>query len=142
MLDRSSKAHDARDLMRILLRGGISTSTTVTNVAGRGIGLDVVREGIERLGGEVVFNTSMTGYQEALTDPSFARQILTFTAPMIGNYGIEDAAAESRRVQPAAMLCHEARNYAPNGRRGLLDWLRHGTAATWEAAEGTRPALG
>ena len=34
----------------------------------------------------------MTGYQEALTDPSFARQILTFTAPMIGNYGVEDAA--------------------------------------------------
>jgi two-component system, chemotaxis family, sensor kinase CheA len=57
MLDRSGKDYDARDLMRILLRGGISTSATVTNVAGRGIGLDVVREGIERLGGEVVFHT-------------------------------------------------------------------------------------
>ena len=74
--------------------------------------------------GEAVFTTAMTGYQEALTDPSFARQILTFTAPMIGNYGVEDAAFESRRVQPTALICHEARNYAPNGRTGLLDWLR------------------
>src|SRR5688572_25986208 len=40
--------------------------------------------------GEVVFNTAMTGYQEALTDPSYAGQILTMTAPMIGNYGIAD----------------------------------------------------
>jgi carbamoyl-phosphate synthase small subunit len=74
--------------------------------------------------GEAVFTTAMTGYQEALTDPSFARQILTFTAPMIGNYGVEEAAAESRRVQPTALICHEARNYAPSGRTGLLDWLR------------------
>ena len=73
--------------------------------------------------GEVVFTTAMTGYQEALTDPSFARQILTFTAPMIGNYGIEDAASESGRVQATALICHEARNYKPNGREGLLDWL-------------------
>jgi carbamoyl-phosphate synthase small subunit len=80
--------------------------------------------------GEAVFTTAMTGYQEALTDPSFARQILTFTAPMIGNYGVEDAAFESRRVQPTAMICHEARNYAPNGRTGLLDWLR----AEWVVA--------
>ena len=51
-----------------------------------------------RLGRGRLFTTAMTGYQEALTDPSFARQILTFTAPMIGNYGVEDAASESRRV--------------------------------------------
>jgi carbamoyl-phosphate synthase small subunit len=76
--------------------------------------------------GEVVFTTAMTGYQEALTDPSFARQMLTFTAPMIGNYGVEDDVSESRRVQPTALICHEARNYAPNGRTGLLDWLRQG----------------
>jgi carbamoyl-phosphate synthase small subunit len=74
--------------------------------------------------GEAVFTTAMTGYQEALTDPSFARQILAFTAPMIGNYGVEDDVSESGRVQPTALICHEARNYAPNGRRGLLDWLR------------------
>ena len=74
--------------------------------------------------GEAVFTTAMTGYQEALTDPSYARQLLTFTAPMIGNYGIEDASSESRRVQATALICHEARNYKPNGREGLLDWLR------------------
>ncbi len=73
--------------------------------------------------GEVVFTTGMTGYQEALTDPSFAGQILTFTAPMIGNYGIEDAHDESDRVQVRAALCREARDAAPNGRIGLLEWL-------------------
>jgi carbamoyl-phosphate synthase small subunit len=73
--------------------------------------------------GEAVFTTSMTGYQEAMTDPSFARQLLAFTAPMIGNYGVEAAEAESDRIQAAALICREARNAAPAGRRGLLDWL-------------------
>jgi len=83
--------------------------------------------------GEVVFTTSMTGYQEALTDPSFHGQLLTFTAPMIGNYGVEADADESTHVQARAMLCHEARNYAPNGRGGLLDWLtRNGIVALAE----------
>ena len=43
-----------------------------------------------RATGEVVFNTSMTGYQESLTDPSYCRQILTLTYPLVGNYGIAD----------------------------------------------------
>jgi carbamoyl-phosphate synthase small subunit len=73
--------------------------------------------------GEVVFTTSMTGYQESLTDPSFAGQILTFTAPMIGNYGIEAGVAESDAVQVRAMICREARNAIPPGRQGLVDWL-------------------
>ena len=50
-------------------------------------------------GGEVVFNTSMTGYQEILTDPSYKGQIVTMTYPLIGNYGIN---AERRRKQAAA----------------------------------------
>ena len=49
--------------------------------------------------GEVVFNTSMTGYQEAVTDPSYAGQIITFTYPLIGNYGVSAEAMESDRVQ-------------------------------------------
>src|ERR1700730_2692508 len=53
----AAKALSAEDLVRMLLRGGISTSKTVTDVSGRGIGLDVVREAVERLGGEVVFRT-------------------------------------------------------------------------------------
>ena len=47
--------------------------------------------------GEVVFNTAMTGYQEAVTDPSYAGQIITFTYPLIGNYGVS-----SRRWSPIA----------------------------------------
>ena len=83
--------------------------------------------------GEAVFGTSMTGYQESLTDPSFARQLLAFTAPMIGNYGIEPEASESRRPQVAGMLCHEARNARPNAAAGLLDWLcEHGVVALAE----------
>ena len=50
--------------------------------------------------GEVVFTTSMTGYQEVVTDPSFAGQLVTFTQPMIGNYGVEPDASESAAPEP------------------------------------------
>ena len=49
--------------------------------------------------GEVVFNTAMTGYQEMLSDPSYGGQILVFTYPLIGNYGVTEEDFESRRVQ-------------------------------------------
>jgi two-component system, chemotaxis family, sensor kinase CheA len=55
--ERPGKEHGAEDVVRMLLRGGISTSKTVTDVSGRGVGLDVVREAIERLGGEVALRT-------------------------------------------------------------------------------------
>ena len=48
--------------------------------------------------GELVFNTGMTGYQETLTDPSYCRQIVTMTAPHIGNTGVNDDDPESRRI--------------------------------------------
>mgnify|MGYP006284692899 CR=1 FL=1 len=73
--------------------------------------------------GEAVFTTGMTGYQETLTDPSFNGQIITFSAPMIGNYGVEADVGESDRVQAVGMVCREARNAQPPGREGLLDWL-------------------
>ncbi len=57
--------------------------------------------------GEVVFNTSMTGYQEMLTDPSYAGQIVMPTYPLIGNYGINDQDFESRRVQVAGFVVRE-----------------------------------
>ncbi len=59
--------------------------------------------------GEVVFNTSMTGYQEALTDPSYAGQILTMTYPLVGNYGVnpEDIESRDRRVQVAGFVIKE-----------------------------------
>ncbi len=57
--------------------------------------------------GEVVFNTSMTGYQEALTDPSYAGQMLVMTYPIQGNYGVNDRDDESRRVQVSAFIVRE-----------------------------------
>ncbi len=58
--------------------------------------------------GEVVFNTGMTGYQEILTDPSYAGQIVVFTYPMIGNYGINEDDFESDRIQVAGIVVREA----------------------------------
>ena len=57
--------------------------------------------------GEAVFNTSMTGYQEILTDPSYAGQIVTMTYPLIGNYGVNERDAESRKPQVAGFVCKE-----------------------------------
>lgn len=58
--------------------------------------------------GEVVFNTGMTGYQEILTDPSYAGQIVLLTYPLIGNYGINEEDFESDRIQPAGLVVKEA----------------------------------
>ena len=58
--------------------------------------------------GEVVFNTGMTGYQEILTDPSYAGQIVMLTYPLIGNYGINDDDFESDRIQPTGLVVKEA----------------------------------
>src|SRR3978361_2286334 len=57
--------------------------------------------------GEVVFNTSMTGYQEILTDPSYKGQIVTMTYPLIGNYGINRQDIESRRPHVAGFIIKE-----------------------------------
>ena len=57
--------------------------------------------------GEVVFNTSMTGYQEMLTDPSYAGQIVVPTYPMIGNYGVNSEDFESNRIQVAGFVVRE-----------------------------------
>jgi carbamoyl-phosphate synthase small subunit len=76
--------------------------------------------------GEVVFNTSMTGYQEAVTDPSYAGQIITFTYPLIGNYGVSGEAMESDRVQARAVVMRDAHNSqdVASAEGGWLDWLR------------------
>lgn len=57
--------------------------------------------------GEVVFNTSMTGYQEVLTDPSYAGQLVTLTYPMVGNYGINREDIESRRIQVRGLIVRD-----------------------------------
>ncbi len=66
--------------------------------------------------GEVVFNTGMTGYQEILTDPSYAGQIVTLTYPLIGNYGINEADFESRKVQVEGLIVREAAQIPSNWR--------------------------
>jgi carbamoyl-phosphate synthase small subunit len=58
--------------------------------------------------GELVFTTGMTGYQESLTDPSFAGQVLTFTYPLIGNYGVHAGTSESSRVWPRGVVVRQA----------------------------------
>ncbi len=75
--------------------------------------------------GEVVFTTGMSGYQESMTDPSFARQLITFTYPHIGNYGAGGAAMESDRPWARAAIMRAATNAedAPEAERGWLDWL-------------------
>ena len=57
--------------------------------------------------GEVVFNTSITGYQEILTDPSYCGQIVTMTYPLIGNYGVNEDDMESSRPQVSGFLVKE-----------------------------------
>src|SRR6187401_1977904 len=66
--------------------------------------------------GEVVFSTSMTGYQEVLTDPSYAGQIVTMTAPQIGNYGVASGDAESQAPRVAGFVMREASPLASNWR--------------------------
>jgi carbamoyl-phosphate synthase small subunit len=78
--------------------------------------------------GEVVFNTSMTGYQEILTDPSYAGQIVTMTYPLIGNYGVNAEDMESARPQVAGFIVKEYFDFYSNFRAtgSLGDWLaRH-----------------
>jgi carbamoyl-phosphate synthase small subunit len=67
--------------------------------------------------GEAVFTTGMSGYQEAVTDPSFSEQIVCFTAPMVGNYGVAEERSESGTIHAMAVLMREARGPA------WTDWL-------------------
>jgi carbamoyl-phosphate synthase small subunit len=78
-------------------------------------------------GGEVVFNTSMTGYQEVLTDPSYAGQIVTMTCAEIGNYGVSPDDVESRRPQVAGFIIRDESPVASN-------WRSEGTLRDYLAA--------
>src|SRR6185437_6644423 len=76
--------------------------------------------------GEVVFNTSMTGYQEILTDPSYAGQIVTLTYPHIGNVGVNAEDAESRRIFATGLVVRDVPDLASSWRRerDLGEFLR------------------
>ena len=75
--------------------------------------------------GEVVFTTGMSGYQESMSDPSFASQLITFTYPHIGNYGVSARAMESARAWGRGAIMREAcdREDAPEAEGGWLSWL-------------------
>ncbi|MFN7094625.1 MAG: carbamoyl-phosphate synthase domain-containing protein, partial [Burkholderiales bacterium] len=77
--------------------------------------------------GEVVFNTGMTGYEETLTDPSYIGQIITFTYPILGNYGVADNKSwESNKIHPQGVICQtiydQPYHYAKI--QTFLDWLK------------------
>lgn len=76
--------------------------------------------------GEVVFNTAITGYQEILTDPSYARQIVTLTYPHIGNYGVNEEDVEAARVYAAGLIIRDLPLVASNFRTSLTlsDYLK------------------
>ena len=105
-----SKAFIARDAADFLLPG--SPSEDHPEASGRGVLL--LADGSRHEGhlfgaakiaeGELVFTTNMTGYQESLTDPSFAGQVLTFTWPLLGNYGIAPGISESAGVWPRGVV--------------------------------------
>ncbi len=75
--------------------------------------------------GEIVFTTGMSGYQESMTDPSFAGQLIAFTYPHVGNYGVSAEAMESERAWARAAIMREGcdREDAPGAEGGWLQWL-------------------
>ena len=84
------------------------------------------------MGGEIVFNTSMCGYQEVVTDPSYCGQLVVFTFPMIGNYGADADRDESGKAHARAIVARELTNYRFNraSRQTWLEWLaEHGVLA-------------
>jgi len=90
-----------------------------TYFQGRAAGADEVAVG------EVVFNTSMSGYQEILTDPSYAGQLVTLTVPHVGNYGVNDGDLESERIRAAGLIVRGLSEHPSNYRseQSLPDWL-------------------
>ena len=78
--------------------------------------------------GEVVFNTSMTGYQEILTDPSYCRQLVTLTYPHIGNTGTNSEDMESGKIHASGLIVRESTMLTSNWRseRTLSDFLKQG----------------
>jgi carbamoyl-phosphate synthase small subunit len=97
---------------RLALQDGSVFTGTAFGATGRGLAVAA----------EVVFNTSMTGYQEALTDPSYTGQVLVMTSPMMGNYGVNGDDVESARVQVSGFVVRELAARPSNARAtGDLD---------------------
>ncbi len=87
--------------------------------------------------GELVFNTNMTGYTEALTDPSYRGQILMMTYPLIGNYGVDPESMESETIQPTGFVVKEACAVPshPKSTLSLADFLKTHQTPAMEGAD-------
>ncbi len=96
-----------------------------TTFSGRGIGAPGARVG------EVVFNTAMTGYQEILTDPSYAGQLVTLTASHVGNTGVNPQDVEADRIHAAGLIVRNCPRRHSNWRatQSLSDWMRDNDAS-------------
>ena len=104
--------------MRGLATGGYIVLEDGTVFRGESVGADGTAYG------EAVFATAMTGYQEILTDPSYTEQLICFTAPMVGNYGVAAGRSESSKPHARAAIMREARGPA------WTSWLSdHGIVA-------------
>src|SRR3954464_10733329 len=103
---------NAAAAMKLLLEDGTEMSGYAFGAAGS-------------VGGEVVFNTGMTGYVESLTDPSYRGQILVFTYPLIGNYGVQLGDAESKEIQVKGAIVNMAADRYSHSKadKSLLNWL-------------------
>ena len=88
--------------------------------------------------GEVVFNTGMAGYQEILTDPSYAGQIVTMTAPHVGNYGVNGEDGESERIRVAGFVVRAASRARRRGGRRARCASRWPRRASWRSRGSTR----
>ncbi len=142
----TAKELDAQELVRIMLRGGISTSKTVTDISGRGIGLDVVREAVERLGGEVVFRTAAavgTSF-ELVIPPSLASMEALIVE--VGETGhataipldsvrstLRLAADDISRSAPGASILYEQQAIAFISLSGALADARWSVGRNWTA---------
>jgi len=92
---------DSNDVQPASLAPGLLLLADGTRFRGSLFGAETIAQG------ELVFTTGMCGYQESLTDPSFAGQVLTFTWPLLGNYGIHASSSESSGVWPRGVICRQ-----------------------------------
>ena len=91
--------------------------------------------------GEVVFNTVLSGYQEVITDPSYAGQIITFTYPHIGNYGVNASDFESRRPFCRGVIVRDlARRHSNHRATASLDAMLFDTVMRFDPVAGKEPA--
>ncbi len=124
---------------RVVALDGVLVLEDGTSYAGEVFGAATERPAASAAIGEVVFNTGMTGYQEVLTDPSYAGQIVVMTYPLIGNYGTLEDEAESRRPWVRGFVVRE-RSSEPShwGERGGLDGYLRGHGVWGLAGVDTR----